>query len=150
MHWIKVTCLESGTFPAVSVAYRVRPCYHCSEPICIEACPVDAIKKRKEDGIVTVDRNLCIGCKECLNACPFGAPQFEESNPDPKMQKCDLCLDRWMEGKKPICVTACPTRALDAGPMDELAEKYGAMLETAGFNYFREAGPSVIFKHKPV
>lgn len=116
----------------------------------MEACPVDAIEKREHDGIVTVDPDLCVGCEACREACPFGATQFEENDPDSKMQKCDFCLDRWMEGEKPICVNACPTRALDAGPMDELTSKYGTIRESAGFTYLREVGPSVIFKPKPV
>jgi anaerobic dimethyl sulfoxide reductase subunit B (iron-sulfur subunit) len=66
------------------------------------------------------------------------------------MQKCDFCLDRWAQGKKPICVNACLTRALDAGPADELEEKYGNKKEAAGFTYVAEIAPSIIFKPKTV
>ena len=64
------------------------------------------------------------------------------------MQKCDLCLDRWVEGKKPICVEACPMRAMDAGPVDELKARYGDVLEAEGFVYSRKLIPSVVFKPK--
>lgn len=145
--WLKVNSLEKGEFPKVSVCHMVRPCYHCAEPSCVEACEFDALIKRNADGIVVVDKDLCVACRECEDACPYNAPQFAEDG-DPEMQKCDFCLDRWKKGKKPICVEACPTRALDAGPMDELREKYGDFREANGFVYDKNTRPSVIFKSK--
>jgi len=75
---------------------------------------------------VTVDREMCLGkdnCHMCLEACPYESPQFGfEENA--RMQKCDLCVDRWAEGKKPVCVGGCPMWALDVGPLDELRAKY--------------------------
>ena len=65
------------------------------------------------------------------------------------MQKCDLCIDRWEEGKKPICVAGCPMRALDAGPIEELQKLYGTGVEAAGFVYRDKIKPSVVFKFKP-
>jgi anaerobic dimethyl sulfoxide reductase subunit B (iron-sulfur subunit) len=62
------------------------------------------------------------------------------------MQKCNLCVDRWEQGRKPICVEACPMRALDAGPLDELEAKYGALKEVEGFAYDKATGPCVVFK----
>ena len=62
--------------------------------------------------------------------------------------KCDLCLDRWAEGKKPICVSACPVYALDAGPLDELKAKYGDNQKAKGFVYAEEAMPSVVHKSR--
>jgi Fe-S-cluster-containing dehydrogenase component len=64
------------------------------------------------------------------------------------MQKCDLCIDRWAEGKKPVCVSSCPVQALDAGPMDELRAKYGDAGEAEGFTYSASLVPSIIFKPK--
>jgi anaerobic dimethyl sulfoxide reductase subunit B (iron-sulfur subunit) len=64
------------------------------------------------------------------------------------MEKCDLCSDRWGEGKKPICVDSCPTRALDAGPLEELKIKYGTKLEAEGFIYSPQVKPAIIFKPK--
>jgi anaerobic dimethyl sulfoxide reductase subunit B (iron-sulfur subunit) len=87
-------------------------------------------------------------CKHCLEACPYGAPQFAAEY-DSKMQKCDLCLDRWQEGKKPVCVMACPMEALDAGPLRELRDKYGDVVDAMGFTYSVRTAPSVLFRPKP-
>jgi anaerobic dimethyl sulfoxide reductase subunit B len=145
--WIKVSSKESGKYPDLSITYLVQPCYHCAQAPCIKACPVDAITKR-EDGIVTVDRGLCLGksCQLCMEACPYGCPQFG-SEEDAPMQKCDFCIDRWAEGKKPICVDACPTRAFDAGPIEELRSIYGDVRNAEGFIY-STSGPCITFKLK--
>ncbi|RPJ04357.1 MAG: Anaerobic dimethyl sulfoxide reductase chain B [Deltaproteobacteria bacterium] len=64
------------------------------------------------------------------------------------MEKCDLCLERWGEGKKPICVESCPARALEAAPLKELEKDYGATIETEGFTYSFQLKPSVVFRPK--
>jgi len=148
--WLRVKTVEKGKYPDLFVAFLPLTCYHCLQPACIPACPVGAISKRDEDGIVIVDRNVCLGkdnCQLCLEACPYDAPQFgcEE---DTKMQKCDLCVDRWRGGKKPVCVEACPMWALDAGPIDELRAKYGDVRGAEGFVYSEGLSPSVTFKPK--
>ncbi len=149
--WIKVTPIEKGKFPNPSLSYFFRPCFHCTNPICAEACPVNAITKREEDGEVGVDRERCIGGDQCgfacRKACLYKVPQFgAEANP--KMQKCHLCFERWSEGKKPICVEACPMRALDAGPLEDLQALYGNGNEAEGFLYSKRLKPSVVFKPK--
>jgi len=147
--WMRVTTTEQGQFPNVSVTFLVSLCYHCAEAPCVPACPVVAITKRKEDGIVVVDGQACLGIESCSGACqaacPYDALQFE-AEPDAKMQKCDLCWDRWAEGKKPICVEACPMRALDAGPLDELGSKYRRIKEVVGFTFSQVSKPSIVFK----
>lgn len=148
--WMRVTTIEEGKYPNPFVAFLAIPCYHCAEPACVEACPAGAITKRAEDGIVVVNREECLGqddCGQCLEACPYDAPQFGVEE-NARMQKCDLCLDRWIEGKPPICVAACPTRALDAGPLDGLKAKYGNISDCEGFVYADELRPSVVFKTK--
>lgn len=91
----------------------------------------------------------CMNCagRLCLRVCPYGAPQFGAEE-GAKMQKCDFCLDRLEENKKPICVDACIMRALDAGPLEELKAKYGAVQDAAGFTYSSTTGPSVCFRPK--
>lgn len=151
VNWRNVTCVERGVFPNIFVAYLSTSCNHCAKPSCVSACPVGAITKRKEDGIVVVNRERCLGKSDCemlcSKACPYDAPKFAEDS-DAKMQKCDLCLDRLKENKGPICVEACPMRALDAGPLNELHARYGESKEAEGFTYSLKLKPSIIFKSK--
>ncbi len=149
--WMRVTTIEKGKYPNPFVAFMAAACCHCSHPACIPACPVDAIAKRDEDGIVVVDRGLCLGkdsCQRCLEVCPYKAPQFGAEE-NAKMQKCDFCLERWVEGKPPICVAGCPMRALDAGPLEDLQAKYGGAHHAVGFTYKTKIRPAVVFKPKP-
>jgi len=147
--WIRIKTIEKGKYPDLFVAFLPVACYHCLQPACIPACPTSAITKRDEDGIVTVDRETCLGagCQLCQEACPYDAPQFGPEE-NAMMHKCDLCVDRWAEGKKPVCVDACPMWALDAGPIDELRAKYGDVRCAEGFVYFEDLTPTVTFKPK--
>jgi anaerobic dimethyl sulfoxide reductase subunit B (iron-sulfur subunit) len=148
--WRRVVSIERGKFPNLFVAYLSLACCNCARPRCIETCPAGAITKRKEDGIVVVDKKLCLGkddCGVCKESCPYDVPQFGTEE-NAKMGMCDFCLDRLAANKNPICVDACPMMALDAGSMDRLKAKYGGMKEAAGFVYSAEARPSVMFKPK--
>lgn len=115
--WRRLIIKEEGVYPELRVSFLAIACEHCAAPACLAACPAGAIAKQP-NGIVSVNRELCLGkdeCGACLLACPFDAPQFgAETNA--RMQKCDLCAERWQAGRKPVCVEACPMRALDAGP----------------------------------
>ncbi|MCI6573863.1 MAG: dimethylsulfoxide reductase subunit B [Actinomycetaceae bacterium] len=115
--------VQGNTFqPNVFTYYTSISCNHCDNPVCMEVCPTTAMSKRP-DGTVYVDENKCVGCRYCQWACPYGAPQL---NPQTgHMSKCDLCYDYRSEGKEPACVAACPSRALDWGPIAQLREKYG-------------------------
>jgi Fe-S-cluster-containing dehydrogenase component len=103
------------------VVYVSRRCMHCNQPGCVAACLVKAMRKR-ETGQVTWDLN-CIGCRLCMISCPFGIPKFEYEKAIPKIQKCDLCFDRFNKGLIPACVEACPTGALTFGKRRELIEE---------------------------
>ena len=150
--WRWVVCLEDGKYPNPRVLNLSLSCLHCANPLCVEACPVDAISKREEDGIVVVDADKCLGKDNCdmpcKEACPYAAPQFGPEQ-NAKIQKCDFCLERWAEDKKPICVDACPLRALDAGPLEELKAKYGDIREVEGFAHSAKATPAIVFKPHP-
>jgi anaerobic dimethyl sulfoxide reductase subunit B (iron-sulfur subunit) len=152
VNYMRINYTEKGRCPNVFVAYTVGPCFHCLDPVCMPACPVGAISKRAEDGIVVVDREACLGneaCDEkCLKACPYDAPQFGPE-PGAKMQKCNYCLDRHLNGQKPVCVEACPTRAMDAGPLEELEKKYTRVQEAVGFSYSKRTAPAVVMRPKP-
>jgi anaerobic dimethyl sulfoxide reductase subunit B (iron-sulfur subunit) len=120
VRWRRVVAVWHGQFPDVVSRGLSFSCQHCGNPPCKAACPHGAITKRPENGIVTVDRDKCFGCRLCLIACPFGVPQF---GADGKMQKCDLCLDLVAQGKEPACVATCPSGALRFGTLDELSEQ---------------------------
>jgi Fe-S-cluster-containing dehydrogenase component len=93
-------------------------CMHCEDPTCARVCPADAIKQT-EDGIVHSSiKSRCIGCSNCVLACPFGVPQYVKAID--QMVKCDMCFDRTSIGKKPMCATVCPSQALYYGPAAEL------------------------------
>ena len=116
----RVQYVEGGTYPNV-FAFKINmSCNHCSEPACLPTCPTGAIFKRKKDGIVDIDSTLCIGCRRCEAACPFGAPQFDvEEN---IVKKCNMCVDEIEAGRKPYCVMACMMRVLDIGLIDGLRD----------------------------
>jgi Fe-S-cluster-containing dehydrogenase component len=108
-----VVARESGTYPNVSKVFVTTSCNHCKDPACLAACPVSpkAITKRDADGVVIIDQDLCIGCKYCIWACPYGAPQYNASSK--KVEKCTFCLHRVTQGLQPACVTTCVGNALE-------------------------------------
>ncbi len=92
------------------VQFVDMPCFHCEEPWCAKVCPTGAMQRRESDGIVFIQHSLCVGCKSCIIACPWGAPQW-----DPVLRKpvkCDYCKDRLDQGLQPACVTKCVTQCL--------------------------------------
>jgi len=101
--------LPGGPTYALSLA-----CQHCADPACQAACPAAAYCKDAHTGAVTIDPDRCIGCRYCLWACPYGAPQY-----DPLQriaEKCTFCQHRLQAGEQPACTGACPTGALAFGP----------------------------------
>jgi Fe-S-cluster-containing dehydrogenase component len=105
-----VTVRSSPAPGTVEMESAFRPCFHCESPWCVAVCPVNAMVKRAEDGLVHVIRSLCIGCRACITACPWRIPQWDETSG--KVVKCDGCMDRVASGREPACVTGCTTRAL--------------------------------------
>ena len=93
-------------------------CSHCEEPACVLACPTGAVYKDEQSGTVQVDQLRCIGCKMCVQACPFGVITMSADGRG--VLKCDQCLERLAEGKEPACVSACPTKALVFGDEDAI------------------------------
>jgi Fe-S-cluster-containing dehydrogenase component len=96
-------------------------CMHCEDPACAKVCPADAIKKTPDGIVQSAMQPRCIGCSNCVLACPFGVPKYYVKLD--QMMKCDMCYDRTSTGKRPMCVTVCPSGALAFGSREEMAEK---------------------------
>ena len=141
--WCRLLKGETGTFPNVVRQALPVLCMQCDEPSCLEVCPTGATVKR-DDGIVIVEKDKCMGCKYCIMACPYGArytvPKWESYFPEglplsPYEEfakqaweersgcgvatKCDFCKDRITNGRQPACVEACPAVARTFGDLDD-------------------------------
>ena len=126
-----------GEYPNLSSSTMPYHCMHCLEPACVSACPVHAWEKR-EDGPVVYTSEKCIGCRYCMNACPFGVPHFDWHKgiiEEPLIHKCDFCASRLARGLEPACVATCPTDALIYGDRDELIAKAHARIEARPDKY---------------
>jgi tetrathionate reductase subunit B len=113
--WVEY--VEKGTYPNVRRNFLPRLCNHCSKPQCVDVCPTGATWKRAEDGIVVIDPDICIGCKYCIQACPYDARFL---NPVTGVaDKCDFCLHRVAQGLEPSCVNTCIGRARIFGDLND-------------------------------
>ncbi len=127
--WLKLNEKVRGQVPRVKVAYWPTMCGHCGNAACMEACKVEGAIYRRQDGLVIIDPTRCTGCKNCVDACPYGAIYFNE---DLNIaQKCTGCAHLLDSGwKEPRCVDACPTLALKFMEESE-AQEYIARAEAA-------------------
>jgi molybdopterin-containing oxidoreductase family iron-sulfur binding subunit len=137
--WSKVLKAETGTYPTARLSYQPILCNHCEDAPCAKVCPVNATKINK-DGIVTVDYELCIGCRYCMIACPYDARTFVDTvkksyfegmelslyekaryseHSVGTVEKCDFCAERLKEGRLPACVHTCPADARIFGDLDD-------------------------------
>ena len=101
-------------------AFVKRQCMHCVDPACVSACPATAMTKDPKTGIVSYNKDACIGCRYCQVACPFDIPKFEWDNPFPKIVKCQLCNHLVAKDQIPACASECPTGASLFGPVKDL------------------------------
>lgn len=112
---------DGGQFPDVEMYFLPLGCQHCETPQCIEVCPTGATFKR-EEGIVVINEDECIGCKACVGACPYNVRYLDEDKG--VVQKCSLCADKVDNGELPQCVTQCGGRARYFGDLDEGIESF--------------------------
>jgi len=99
-----------------------QQCFHCLEPACASACFAKALQKTPE-GPVVYNEKLCVGCRYCMIACPFGILRFEWDKPFPRVLKCQMCLGRLTDGQMPACAGVCPTGAITFGERDKIVEE---------------------------
>jgi Fe-S-cluster-containing dehydrogenase component/formate-dependent nitrite reductase membrane component NrfD len=112
--WVKY--IESGSFPDTQRKFSVMRCNHCEDAPCVAVCPTTSLFKR-DDGIVDFQSDNCIGCKSCMNACPYDAIYID---PDElTAAKCNYCAHKVDVGLDPACVSVCPTQSIIAGDMDD-------------------------------
>ena len=150
----RVHSFEEGEGEGARTVHFPRSCLHCEEPACVTVCPTGASYKRAEDGIVLVNADICIGCKLCSWACPYGARELDEASGT--MKKCTLCVDRIYdvmlapEDRQPACVLACPTHARLFGDLDDpQSEVSRVTAERGGFALLPELGYKPVNKYLP-
>ena len=113
----------SITTKGPALSFIKQHCLHCIEPACVSVCPVAALQKQKDTGIVTYNKNRCFGCRYCQVACPFGIPTYEWEKSSPSVVKCQLCNHRYAQGKYSACCEFCPTGASIFGKVKDLQEE---------------------------
>ena len=124
--WVKY--VEVGAYPDVRRHFQVTRCNHCANPPCVRICPVTAMYQR-DDGIVEFDPSICIGCKSCMQACPYDSIYLDpETN---TAAKCTFCAHRIDVGLEPACVVVCPEHAILAGDLNDPASEISRKLFTA-------------------
>ena len=124
--WVKY--VETGAYPDVRRRFQVTRCNHCANPPCVRICPVSAMYQR-DDGIVEFDPSICIGCKSCMQACPYDSIYLDpETN---TAAKCHFCAHRLDVGLEPACVVVCPEHAILAGDLNDPASEISRKLSTA-------------------
>ncbi len=123
-------------------SYMKQQCMHCIDPGCVNACMIGAFKKR-EYGIVTWDRDRCIGCRYCQVACPYNIPKFEWNTATPDIVKCELCNHMLARGEEPGCVQACPKGAVIFGTYEELLAEARQRIADRPERYYPAGDPQI-------
>ena len=142
--WIRrVNLLNRETRESFSLPMM---CQHCAEPPCVDVCPTGASMKRA-DGIVLVDKHICIGCRYCMMACPYKARSFVHEHLEDQKQyaprgigtveSCTLCVHRVDEGRQPACVEAAPAGAMVFGDLNEPSSKLAQLVKTVATQQVR-------------
>ena len=122
VNWREVNCHNKIKHPSLPVFHFSLACKHCEEALCMQNCPALAYTRDKETGAIIHHAEACIGCKYCTWACPYDAPKF---NPATQIvEKCNFCVDRISDGKKPACAQACPVGALSFGQEEIIEENH--------------------------
>jgi formate dehydrogenase iron-sulfur subunit len=124
--WRHVAFVEQDRDGSMRWLMSSDVCKHCTSAACLEVCPTGALF-RTEFGTVVVQQDVCNGCGYCVAACPYGV--IERREEDGRAFKCTLCYDRLRGDLEPACATACPTKSIQFGPLDELRERAAHRVE---------------------
>ncbi|MGE5718518.1 MAG: 4Fe-4S dicluster domain-containing protein, partial [Nocardioidaceae bacterium] len=141
--WVKY--VDSGEFPDTTRSFGVMRCNHCTDAPCVKICPTQALFKR-EDGIVDFDNERCIGCKSCMQACPYDAIYIDADTHT--AAKCNMCAHRVDEDLEPACVVVCPTHSIWVGDLDDPTSGIARLVssqETAVRSPEQNTGPNVFY-----
>ncbi len=122
VNWREVNCHNNLKHPSLPVFHFSLACNHCEDAPCMKNCPALAYTRDQETGAIIHHAEACIGCKYCTWACPYDAPKFNENTKI--VEKCNFCVDRISEGKRPACVEACPVGALEFGQKEITEEDH--------------------------
>jgi Fe-S-cluster-containing dehydrogenase component/formate-dependent nitrite reductase membrane component NrfD len=123
--WVKY--VDQGEYPSSTRDFGVMRCNHCTDAPCVKICPTKALFKR-DDGIVDFDSDRCIGCKSCMQACPYDAIYIDEDTHT--AAKCNFCAHRVDEGLEPACVVVCPTHSIWVGDLDDPTAGISELIST--------------------
>jgi Fe-S-cluster-containing dehydrogenase component len=139
-----------GVYPNVHETWTPLICMHCVNAPCVACCPTGASQKDPETGIVFVENTKCMGCKVCVNACPYGARDTSEmvGRFEGYVRKCTFCKDRVAEGEQPYCVVTCHQKARIFGDLDDPESDISKLIGSVGtYRLLEEYGtePSVYY-----
>ena len=141
--WVKY--VDSGEFPDTTRSFGVMRCNHCTDAPCVKICPTQALFKR-DDGIVDFDNERCIGCKSCMQACPYDAIYIDEDTHT--AAKCNMCAHRVDNDLEPACVVVCPTHSIWVGDLDDPTSGIATLVadhETTVRSPEQNTGPNVFY-----
>jgi Fe-S-cluster-containing dehydrogenase component/formate-dependent nitrite reductase membrane component NrfD len=138
--------VDVGVFPQTRRAFQVTRCNQCEDAPCVAACPTSAMYRR-EDGIVDFDKQVCIGCKACMAACPYDAIFINPE--DHSAEKCNFCAHRLDVGLEPACVVVCPVEAILVGDLNDPGSKVARIVQRETVTVRRpekETRPKLFYK----
>ena len=127
--WTLIRFQEVAEKDKLKWLFRKDGCMHCTDAACVKVCPSGALHYT-DFGTVAINHSVCIGCKECVSACPFNIPRYDRVTD--KVYKCDLCLSRLEADLIPACAKACPTGAITFGDKDKMIKKAYARVKELG------------------
>jgi anaerobic dimethyl sulfoxide reductase subunit B (iron-sulfur subunit) len=147
--WLRMLEWERGSFPNVRINRLFAPCYHCENAVCVDAAN-GAMYKEEKYGAVLIDPDKAnsIDLRKAQEACPYGCIQFDSDAIGASASKCTMCIDKLEQGEKPVCVMACPMRALDFDTLENLIKNYGNNRDLEDMPDSATTKPAVIFKSK--